>query len=120
MGSKLNIRLRREEPEDYAEAENLTREAFWNHHVPGCDEHYLLHIMRSAPAFINALDFIAKVDGKIAGNIVYTKAKIMDDSNKTHDVISFGPIAVLPEFQGMGVGRALIEYTEKQSKGIGL
>ena len=46
---KMDIKLRIEQPSDYNETENVTREAFWNHFSPGCDEHYLLHIMRNHP-----------------------------------------------------------------------
>ena len=34
---KMTIRL---ETDDYRKVENLTREAFWNVHRPGCMEHY--------------------------------------------------------------------------------
>ena len=42
----MNANLRLEQSADYRNVEELTREAFWNHHVPGCNEHYLLHIIR--------------------------------------------------------------------------
>ena len=48
----MTIKLRTEQPADYAETEHVTREAFWNHYSPGCNEHYLLHIMRGSPSFI--------------------------------------------------------------------
>ena len=71
-----NIVIRNEESQDYKAVEELTREAFWNLHVPGCDEHYFVHTMRNHSDFIPELDFIAEVDGKIVGNIIYTKAKL--------------------------------------------
>jgi len=36
----MNIRL--EQPKDYREVENLTREAFWNVYRPGCVEKYIV------------------------------------------------------------------------------
>ena len=48
----MDIKLRIEQSSDYHETENITREAFWNHYSPGCDEHYLLHIMRTHPTFV--------------------------------------------------------------------
>ncbi len=119
MPNQINILLRKEQPKDHRIVEELTREAFWNHHVPGCDEHYLLHNMRNADSFIQDLDIVAEVDGKIVGNIVYTRATIIDDNDNSHEVISFGPISVLPEFQGMGIGGALIESTKNTSKELG-
>lgn len=114
-----NIILRDEKVSDYRIVEELTREAFWNHHVPGCDEHYLLHIMRNADSFINELDIVAEVDGRIVGNIVYTKAKIVTDDSNSYEVISFGPLSVLPEFQGRGIGGMLIEHTKTIAKDLG-
>jgi predicted N-acetyltransferase YhbS len=114
-----NIKLRLEKPADYKEVENLTREAFWNVHVPGCNEHYLMHIMRTAEAFIKELDIVAEIDGRIIGNIVYTKAKILGDDENSYNVICFGPISVLPEFQGRGIGEMLIEHTKNLAKQLG-
>ncbi len=39
--------IRNERESDFREVENLIREAFWNLNVPGCDEHYLAHILRN-------------------------------------------------------------------------
>lgn len=117
--NKKDVGLRNETVSDYRTVEELTREAFWNNHVPGCDEHYLLHIMRKADSFIHELDIVAQVNGKIVGNIVYTKAKIVDDNVAHHNVISFGPISVLPVFQGEGIGRILIEHTKTMAKELG-
>ncbi len=119
MPKRINIILRNEQPKDYRTVEELTREAFWNHHVPGCNEHYLLHTMRNAASFIKELDVVAEVDGRIVGNIVYTKATIIDDDNRVHEVLCFGPLSVLPEFQHRGIGRTLIESTKITAKELG-
>ncbi|MHC1770139.1 MAG: GNAT family N-acetyltransferase [Flexilinea sp.] len=114
-----NIILRNETQTDNLIVENLTREAFWNQYVPGCVEHYLLHVMRNSDPFINELDIVAEVDGKIVGNIVYTKAKIIGDNDESYEVITFGPVSVLPELQGKGIGGKLIEHTKKLAKEMG-
>ncbi|MGH4118272.1 GNAT family N-acetyltransferase [Clostridium sp.] len=75
--------------------------------------------MRKTDSFIHKLDIVAEVNGKIVGNIVYTKAKIVDDNAVYHNVISFGPISVLPAFQGKGIGRILIEHTKTMAKELG-
>ena len=58
--NRKNIRLRYEQPSDYKFVEELTREAFWNRYMPGCDEHYLLHILRERDCFIPGLDMVAE------------------------------------------------------------
>jgi putative acetyltransferase len=35
----MDITIRLEGPKDHRIVEELTREAFWNLHMPGCDEH---------------------------------------------------------------------------------
>jgi predicted N-acetyltransferase YhbS len=114
-----SIVLRNERASDYRSVEEVTREAFWNHHVPGCNEHYLLHIMRDSSAFIKELDFVAELDGKIAANIVYAKSKIIGDSGEHYEVITFGPVSVLPEYQGKGIGGKLIKHTTELAKALG-
>ena len=41
----MAVMIRNERPGDYRETEEVTREAFWNVHEPGCCEHYLAHLM---------------------------------------------------------------------------
>ena len=115
-----NLTLRREKPDDYHTVEALTREAFWNHHVPGCDEHYLAHILRDSPAFVPELDYVAEVDGQLVGSILYTNASILrDDDASELGVLSFGPISVLPAFQRQGIGRRLIRHTATLARAAG-
>ena len=115
----MNIHLRLEQLSDYRETENVVREAFWNHFSPGCDEHYLLHIMRDSPAFVPELNVVAVVDDKIVGNIVYAKSIIRADNGNEYEVLSLGPIAVLPEYQSKGIGGRMIEYTRQLAREMG-
>lgn len=109
----MNITIRNEIESDWKKVEVLTREAFWNLYMQGCDEHYLVHKMRSHPDFIKDLAFVALVDNKIAGSIMYTKSYIADESGGRIDTITFGPLAVLPEYQKKGIGSGLINYSKK-------
>lgn len=116
---QMNIFLRVEQPSDFFETENVTREAFWNHYSPGCCEHYLLHIMRHSPAFVPELDLVAVDDGKIVGNVVHMKAVIKADDEREYEVLSLGPISVLPEYQGKGIGTRLIEDSRERAREMG-
>jgi len=115
---KIKFFLRLEEEKDYNSVENLTREAFWNVYKPGCDEHLLVHNIRKANEFIKDLDYVAVSNDEVIGNIVYVKARIIG-VNKEYDVLTFGPVSVLPMYQKKGIGKELIEHTIKKSKEMG-
>jgi predicted N-acetyltransferase YhbS len=114
-----NISIRLEEENDYRDVEYLTREAFWNVYKPGCVEHLIVHKIRKIPAFVKGLCFVACDDYKIVGNIIYSKAKVINDENKESEVLCMGPIAVLPSYQGQGIGSLLTNYSIKIAKQLG-
>ena len=67
---------------DMKMVEDITRKSFYNIYIPGCVEHYLIHIMREHKDFIKELDFVLELNGKVIGNIMYTKAKLIDETGK--------------------------------------
>ena len=97
--------IRLKTPRDYRAVESLTREAFWNQNVPGCDEHYLVHTMRSHADFIPELAFVLEKDGEIVGNIMYTKGRLVDGQRHERPCLTFGPISVAPAHQRKSYGR---------------
>mgnify|MGYP001313678248 CR=1 FL=1 len=115
----MHIELRLEEPGDFRRVEEITREAFWNLHVPGCQEHFLAHQLRQSRDFIAELDMVALVDGELVGNIMYTHAEIRQGEAVAGKVVCFGPVSVLPEWQGKGIGGALIRRTLAEAARMG-
>lgn len=115
----MNIKIRLEKESDYNEVESLTREAFWDLYQPGCDEHLLARKLRTVKAFIPELDFVAELDRQIVGNIMYSKANVIDERGLEHEVLTFGPLSVLPSHQKLGVGSLLIKHTRKLAEEMG-
>lgn len=109
------LTIRNEKEEDYKIVEEITRNAFYNLYVSGCVEHYLVHIMRQHEDFIPALDFVAELDGQVIGNIMYTKAKLVDEEGCEKAILTFGPVSIAPEYQRMGYGKRLIEHSFEQA-----
>lgn len=114
----MEISLRLETEDDHRTVEEITREAFWNVYIPGCDEHLLIKNLRKTKKFVPALDFVAECNGKIVGNIVYIESGV-HNGGKKHTVLSFGPVSVLPEYQKCGVGSKLVRHTIELARGMG-
>ena len=113
------LNIRKETPADYPAVEDMTRRAFYNLYVPGCVEHYLVHIMRSHQDFIPQLDFVLELDGRIVGSILYTKARLVDEAGTEKEVLTFGPVCVMPEHQRKGYGKLLMEHSFTEAAALG-
>lgn len=111
--------IRNEIENDYAIVEEITRNAFWNLNVPGCDEHYLAHIMRKHEDFVPELDLVAEFNGKVIGNVMYTKAKLIDEMGKEKNILTFGPISVATEYQRKGIGKKLLNFSFDKALELG-
>lgn len=111
--------IRNEEKNDWVTVEAITRKAFYNLYIPGCVEHYLVHIMREHKDFIPELDFVLELNGEVIGNIMYTKAKLTDEGGNQKNILTFGPVCVLPAYQRMGYGKLLMEYSFQKAIQLG-
>ncbi|MBT9779395.1 GNAT family N-acetyltransferase [Clostridium sp. MCC353] len=114
-----NLIIRNETERDYAAVEQITRNAFWNLSSPGCDEHYLVHIMRNHEDFIPELDFVAELDGQVIGNVMYTKSRLTDESGQVKQILTFGPVCIQPEYQRKGYGKILLEHSFRAALELG-
>ncbi len=121
----MNIRL--EQPKDYREVENLTREAFWNVYRPGCTEHYVLNQYRTNQDFIPDLDFVMEEgdgeyqsSGKIIGHVMFSKAEIILDDGTNFPSWTFGPISIHPDYKRKGYGLKLLNHALEKAKEMGI
>jgi predicted N-acetyltransferase YhbS len=117
--NKNDYTIRLEEKKDYRVVENLVREAFWNVYKPGCSEHYVIHVLRDDPAFVPELDFIMEQDGRLIGQNMFMKTIIEADDGRTIDVLTMGPIGILPELKRKGYGKALLDYSLEKARSMG-
>ena len=115
----MMLNIRNEKETDYKLVEDITRKAFYNMYIPGCIEHYLVHIMRGHEDFIPELDFVLELGGKVIGNIMYTKAELTDEEGSKKEIVTFGPVSVLSEYQRNGYGKMLIEHSLNRAAELG-
>ena len=111
--------IRNETQVDRQIVEDITRRSFYNLYVPGCGEHYLIHIMRDHPDFIPELDFVAELDGQVIGNVMYTRATLTDEGGAVKDILTFGPVCIASEHQRKGYGRQLLEHSFRLAAELG-
>lgn len=114
----MEILIRVENETDWFQTELITKRAFWNLHRPGCDEHYLVHKLRSDPAYVPEISRVAEFEGKVIGTIMYSKAKIIT-SDAEVGILTFGPLCVDPEYQRKGVGGQLLNATLPLARELG-
>lgn len=114
----MAIEIRGAKEADHSETENITREAFWDVYKPGCDEHLVLRQLRRSAIFVPELDLVACEDGKIVGNIVYSKAVVLNGGVGS-EVLCMGPICALPAYQRKGIGSMLLRATIAKAKALG-
>lgn len=106
--------IRPENKNDFFLVEALIKRAFWNQNVPGCDEHFLAHTMRNHPDFVKELSLVIEDDKMgIVGSVMYAKSKLIDESGREKNILTFGPVAVWPGCQRKGYGKKLLEHSFK-------
>ncbi len=105
------VTIRPEQKEDKAAIRAVNNAAFGR---PG--EGQLVDLLRTAGAI--TLSLVAEKAGRVVGHILFSPARI-EGANRAVDVIALGPVAVLPERQGQGIGGQLIRAGLEQLKAAG-
>ena len=114
-----NLLIRRGNTADNIEVENITREAFWNLYIPGCEEHFVIHNIWPHKDFIPELYFVAAIEDRIVGCVVFTASRLENNKGIQIRTATFGPVCVLPQHQHSGIGSALINAGIDEAKKMG-
>ncbi len=115
----MNILFRQENKDDYAAVFNLIQRAFEKEEMSDHSEQYLVERLRNSEAFIPELSIVAEINQNIAGHILLTRIKVINNKNEEFDSLALAPVSVLPEYQGKGIGGKLIETAHKKAKELG-
>ena len=118
-----NTTIRLEEPRDYRAVEELTRAAFDAPPFIRPDkefpvEHYMVHQLRKKDGIME-LNFVAEMDGRVVGHIIYANAHILQPDDTEIAVLNFGPISICPKLQRLGIGSILIKHSIEEAKKLG-
>ncbi|MES2490807.1 MAG: N-acetyltransferase [Pseudomonadota bacterium] len=110
--NKLHIRL--EQSADIASITRVTELAFKDHPHSDQTEHFIILALRRADEL--SLSLVAERDGQVVGHIAFSPVQFSDGSSHWYGL---GPVAVLPELQQLGIGKALIERGLADLRAIG-
>ncbi|UCH88077.1 MAG: N-acetyltransferase [Thermoplasmata archaeon] len=69
----------------------------------------LVDALRETDNYIKELSFVAELEGRVVGHILFSKIEIQTESGMV-PALSLAPMAVRPEYQGQGIGSKLIEH----------
>ena len=110
--------IRQEVEKDHETVFKLIEAAFRDMEMSDQQEHFLAERLRLSDAFIPELSLVTIEHETIIGHILLTRISIVNEENVTSS-LALAPVSVLPEFQGRGVGSALIIESHKVAKDLG-
>ena len=100
---KPNVIIRNETHDDISAITEVTIAAFKTLEIGNHTEQFIIEALRAAKAL--AVSLVAGIDGRVVGHIAFSPMTISDG---TPNWYGLGPVSVLPEHQGKGIGKALI------------
>lgn len=106
--------IRPESPSDEDAIEQVTRRAFLAHPYSQQTEQFIIRALRADHAL--AVSLVAEDAGRIVGHIAFSPVTVSDGAMGWYGL---GPIAVDPDQQGRGIGRALMERGLAELRKIG-
>ncbi len=114
----MDLNIRQEEAADYSVVFRVIEQAFANEELSDHTEQFLVERLRESAAFVPELSLVAEIGSTIVGHILLTRVFIKS-SQRTYDSLALAPVSVLPEYQGKGIGGALIQSAHTKARELG-
>ncbi|MGR0304295.1 GNAT family N-acetyltransferase [Acinetobacter beijerinckii] len=99
----MNIQIRDEQKTDIQVIFDLTQKAFNDVEHSSRTEQFIINALRESKQLTVSL--VAEINNQVVGHIAFSPVRISDETTGWYGL---GPVSVLPEFQGKGIGSKLI------------
>lgn len=110
----MDMDIRKEKESDYKEIYAVVKKAFESAEHADGKEPDLVNALRSGESYIPDLSLVAKIEERIVGHIMFTKAWAGE-----FPVLALAPLSVIPEQQRKGIGSALVKEGHKIAAELG-
>jgi len=102
MNSKTisSVKIEVEQPEDIEAIHEINERAFGR----SGEADVIDQLRQTSPVF---LSYVARMEGRMVGHVLFTPANIVQEDDWTISGLGLAPLAVAPEYQGLGIGSAL-------------
>ncbi|WP_066961004.1 GNAT family N-acetyltransferase [Microbulbifer sp. Q7] len=107
----MSISIRKEQPGDAQAIHEVTVAAFRNAPHTDHTEQFIVEALRKSGAL--AISLVAEEEGNILGHVALSPVSISDGTSGWYGL---GPISVHPNYQGRGIGTALMQAAIRELK----
>ena len=109
----MSISIRKEQPSDAQSIHEVTVAAFLEASHTDHTEQFIIKALRESGAL--SISLVAEDDGNIVGHVALSPVTISDGADGWYGL---GPISVLPNKQGRGIGSKLMNIAIQELKDI--
>ncbi|MCB1704302.1 MAG: N-acetyltransferase [Halioglobus sp.] len=110
---RLSISIRKEQPRDAQNIHEVTVAAFLDAPHTDNTEQYIVKALRESGAL--SISLVAEDEGSVVGHVALSPVTISDSTDSWYGL---GPISVLPNKQGKGIGSKLMNAAIQELKNI--
>ncbi len=103
MTEPVGLTVRPERAADIDAVRKLNKKAF-----KGKAESKLVNALRGTEWYVPELALVAELEGRVAGHLLLSLVEIKE-GDRSVPALALAPMGVLPEFQGRGIGSALVK-----------
>ncbi|MCX2802494.1 N-acetyltransferase [Microbulbifer thermotolerans] len=109
----MSINIRREQPKDTQSIHEVTVAAFLEAPHTDHTEQFIVKALRESGAL--SISLVAEYEGNVVGHVALSPVTISDGTDSWYGL---GPISVIPNKQGKGIGAKLMSAAIQELKNI--